>query len=96
VNTSRLLAGLQIALDIAAAYRETRKPRKPRIAADVILLAFSGLLLCTFLSFALASVYLALRAAVSAPIAALLTGVVALAGSVVAFGFSRWLMQTKD
>ncbi len=96
MKTSRLLAGLQIALDLAAAYRDTRQPRKPRIAADVILLVFSGLLLCTFLGFALAAVYLALCAAVSTPIAALLTGVASLAGSLATFGFSRWLMQPED
>jgi hypothetical protein len=31
------LAGLQVALDIAAAYQKTREPKKPRIAADAIL-----------------------------------------------------------
>ncbi|MFP4353635.1 MAG: hypothetical protein ACLFUJ_00825 [Phycisphaerae bacterium] len=92
---NRFLSFLNVALDLAAAYRNLEKPRKPRIAADIILLAFSGMLLLTFLGFSIAAVFLALAATLSEPIAALLTGVGALAVAVIAFAASRWVMQDR-
>jgi hypothetical protein len=92
---NRILAGLQVALDVAAAYQKTREPKKPRIAADAVLLIFAGLLICTSVGFGLAAAFLAMHQALGGPIAALLTSVIAFAAALTAFLISRWLMRPQ-
>ncbi len=90
----KLWALIDVALDVAIAYHEARQPRKPRFAADGVLLVIAGLAVVTAMAFGLAAVYAALSG-FGAALAALLTGVVALGVGIVAFALSRWIMRPK-
>lgn len=93
---NRLLAAVEVALDLANAYHQTRKPKKQRIAADVILLLLAGILGLTAVGFALAAAYLAMACVLSAAVAALLTGVLALGAGLAALLVSRLVMRPAD
>ncbi len=92
----RLLAAVEIALDLANAYHQTQKPKKPRIAADVVLVFLAGLLGITAVGFALAAAYLAIASVLSQAVAALLTGVIALGTGLIALLVSRLIMRPAE
>jgi hypothetical protein len=89
----RLLAAVEVGLDLANAYQQTRKPKKQRIAADMILLLLAGLLGVTAVGFGLAAAYLGIACVLSKAVAALLTGVIALGMGLIALLVSRLIMR---
>ncbi len=90
----RWAALVDFALDIAVAYRKTQQPRKPRIAADAVLLSLSALLLLVGIGFGLAAAYGALLVLGSAA-AAGLTAAIAVFASLLAFALSRLVMSRR-
>ncbi len=87
---------IDLAVDVAVAYQETRKPRKPVLAADAVLLAVAMTMAMTALGLGLAAAFWAMLPAVGTPVAALLTACIALGVGVVSFALSRLLMHTNQ
>jgi hypothetical protein len=88
-------AVIDLAVDLAVAYQETRKPRKPVLAADAVLLVITMVMVLTAVGFGLAAAFCAMLPALGAAGAALLTATIALGVAVAAFAISRALMHSN-
>ncbi|MFP4141180.1 MAG: hypothetical protein ACOCVI_03110 [Planctomycetota bacterium] len=87
---------IDLGIDLAVAYHETREPRKPVLAADGVLLGVSALMLLVAVGLGLAAAFWAMEPALGPAIASLLTAVIAVGIAGVAFGASRLLMRQEQ